>query len=127
MLERRGLRAEAVKRGRQGEVLVTYFEPEGLGGVRFEIVREVASRRMLAAWQAVGRTEKESQMPIITVQQQPHDPRQTRALIDVLTQAVVAAYDVDPGVMRIIVQEVAPEHCAKGGVPRSERSATASR
>lgn len=48
-------------------------------------------------------------------------PDQKRALIRGLTEAAVQALGVQPEQVRVIIQEVAPEHWGVGGISKADK------
>jgi 4-oxalocrotonate tautomerase len=54
-------------------------------------------------------------MPIITVLQGPRDLDAKRALIDGLTQAMMAAYDLPAETIQVWIQETPPESWGQAG------------
>ncbi|MFO1260896.1 MAG: 4-oxalocrotonate tautomerase family protein [Sphingomonadaceae bacterium] len=61
-------------------------------------------------------------MPIITANILSGRPdNQKRELIRSLTDAAVHALNVQPGQVRIIINEVAPEHWGVGGVSKADQ------
>ncbi len=64
-------------------------------------------------------------MPIVHIELLAGRPAGVkRALIEQVTNAVVNTLGVQPAQVRVLLQEVPPEHWAVGGVPMSERAAT---
>ncbi len=63
-------------------------------------------------------------MPIITANiLSGRTIEQKRALIRALTDAAVDALGVQPGQVRVIISEVAPEHWGMGGVSKADQEA----
>lgn len=61
-------------------------------------------------------------MPIITANiLNGRTTEQKRALISELTGAAVRALGVQPGQVRVIINEVAPEHWGTGGVSKADQ------
>lgn len=61
-------------------------------------------------------------MPIITASiLSGRTDSQKRALIRSLTDAAIRSLDVQPGQVRIIINEVAPEHWGVGGVSKADQ------
>lgn len=60
-------------------------------------------------------------MPIISVSLLAGRPADTkRRFIKALTDAAAASLAVDPGTVRVIVTEIAPEHWAVGGISKAD-------
>jgi 4-oxalocrotonate tautomerase len=65
-------------------------------------------------------------MPIVRIDLVAgRSPERTRDLIRHVTDAVVAALDVRPEQVRVLLTEVPPEHWAVGGVPIADRPSPA--
>ena len=60
-------------------------------------------------------------MPIVTVQQSPRDVPEKRRLVQLVTQAFVEAYGVNPEGVQVFVHEVGHENWAKGGALAADR------
>lgn len=62
-------------------------------------------------------------MPIIRIDLlEGRAPERKRDLIRRVTDAVVAALEVRPEQVRVLLNELPPEHWAVGGVPMAERA-----
>lgn len=63
-------------------------------------------------------------MPLVQISMMPgRTPEQKKGLIRDVCDAVVRNCAVKPEQVRVIIQEIAPEHWAVGGVSMAERAA----